>query len=179
MSEGGRASRSSAGHIEAAGSGEVNFLLGGQDARGMAGRRPLLNRCARPARPASLTHSLRRVDAQPDPERLAPATVLTLRRTPHACAGRYRWSSWGKKTPLAARRRCPPLPAQLLPRDAGACRSRPPQAMPCSLFEPARKAGLLRLPLHPWEGMPPSVYALAACVSRQRPNCHMCRLYKA
>ena len=84
----------------------------------MAGRRPLLNRCARPARPASHMHSLRRVDAQPDPERLAPATVLTLRRTPHACAGRCRLSSWGQKAPLAARCRCPPLPSTQLPPDA-------------------------------------------------------------
>ena len=31
MSEGGRAFRSSAGHLEARGSGEVNFLLGRQE----------------------------------------------------------------------------------------------------------------------------------------------------
>ena len=174
-----RALRSSAGHVEAAGSGEANFLLGGQDARGMAGRRPLLNRCARPARPASLTHSLRRVDAQPDPERLAPATVLTLRRTPHACAGRYLGRSWAPTTPPAARCRCPPLSSRLLPRDTSAGSRRPPQAPAAFRFEPARRAGLLWHPLHPWEGVPSCVGALSGSVHRERTNCHMCCLYKA
>ena len=164
---------------EAAGHGGGEPASRPPDARGMAGRRPLPDRCARPARPASLTHSLRRVDAQPDPERLAPATVLTLRRTPHACAGRYPGSSWAPTTPLDARWRCPPLPSRQVPRDVSAGSRRPPQAMPCHRFEPARMAALLWHPQHPWEGVPPSVCALAACVYRQRANCHLCRLYKA
>ena len=111
---------------EAAGHGGGELASRPPDARGMAGQRPLPDRCARPARPASHIHSLRRVDAQPDPERLAPAAVLTLCRTPHACAGRCRLSSWVKKKPLAARCRCPPLPSTQLPPDASAGSRQPP-----------------------------------------------------
>ena len=74
-------------------------------------------RCARPARPAPPTHSRELLDAQPDREPLAPATVLTLPRTPCACVaqatGRFRFScaSWasscrGQATPPGARCWC-------------------------------------------------------------------------
>ena len=159
------------------GGGQLPFR--GQRARPGAGQRPLIDRCARPARPASHMHSLRRVDAQPDSERLAPATVLTLRRTPHACAGRYPGRSWAPTTPPDARCRCPPLSSRLLPRDRSAGRRRPPQAPAVLRCELARKAGLLWHPLHPWEGVPSCVGALSGSVYRERTNCHMCCLYKA
>ena len=144
----------------------------------MAGRRPLLDRCARRQRPPPHIHSLRRVDAQPDLERLAPATVLTLCRTPHACAGRFRWRSWGQNPPPDARCGCPPLPSRQVPRVASAGRRKPPLVPAVLRFEPARTGTLLGHPKHPWEGVPPAVCDLSGCVCRERVNCHTCRLYK-
>ena len=145
----------------------------------MAGRRPLLTRCARPARPASHTDSLRRVATTPDPERLAPAAVLTLHRTPRACSGRFPGSSRGQSDFLAAAPRCPPLQSRQLQRDASARSRRPPQVFAVMLRESARMAALLRLPQHPWEREPSSVFTLSISVRRERANCHMCHLYKA
>ena len=146
----------------------------------MAGRRPLLTRCARPARPASHTDSLRRVATTPDPERLAPAAVLTLHRTPRACSGRFPGSPWGQKAYLAARCRRPPLPRRQVPRPrvASAGRRKPPLVPAVLRFEPARTGTLLGHPKHPWEGVPPAVCDLSGSVRRERANCHICRLYK-
>jgi hypothetical protein len=104
--------------------------------------------------------------------------VLTLHRTPHACAGRYLGSSWGQMAYIDGRCRCPPLPSRQLQRGASARCRRPPQALPCSWFEPARMAALLRLPKHPWGREPSSVFDMSGSVRPRRANCHMCRLYK-
>ena len=145
----------------------------------MAGRRPLLTRCARPARPASHTDSLRRVATTPDPERLAPAAVLTLHRTPRACSGRFPGSSRGQSDFLAAAPRCPPLQSRQLQRDASARSRQPPQVPAAFRSGYARIPARLWHPQHPWEGVPTWNDALSRHVARDRANCHMCRLYKA
>ena len=144
----------------------------------MAGRRPLLNRCARPAPPTPPTHSPWRVDAPPDSERLAPAAALTLHRTPRACTGRFLWSSWVQMAYLDARCRCPPLPSRQLQRGASAHCWWLPQVPALFCFDPARTAELLGHPEHPWDWEPPSISALSVSVRPERANCHMCRLYK-
>jgi hypothetical protein len=141
------------------------------DARGMAGRRPLLDRCARPAHPAPPIHSPWRVNAQPAPERPAPAAALTLHCTPRACSGRFPGSSRGQSDFLAAAPRSPPLPSRQLQRGASARCWRPPQVSAMSLSVPAPTAALLRHPQHPWEGEPRSVFDLSGCVGPERANC--------
>ena len=126
----------------------------------------------RPASPPSPpTHSLRRVATTTNPDRLAPAAVLTLHRTPHACAGRYLGSSWGQRDYVDARCCCPPLSAHLLPRDASAASRRPPQVPAAFRSGSARMAALLGHPQHPWEGVPTSVCDLSGCVGPERANC--------
>ena len=144
------------------------------------GRPKAFHRQVRPASPPfSAPHYRERLDAQPDREALAPATVLTLPRTPRACPGRFPGSSWGQTTPLGARCWCPPLGGRQLPRDASARSRRPPQVFAVLLSKSARTAALLWHPKHPWEGVPPSVYDLSGSVRRERANCHMCHMYKA
>ena len=130
------------------------------------------------ARPPPHIHSRERLDAQPAPERLAPAAALTLCRTPHASAGRFLGSSWGQMAYLAAECRCPPLPSRQLQRGASAHCWWLPQVPALFCFDPARTAELLGHPEHPWDWEPPSVSALSGSVRRERANCHMCRLYK-
>ena len=123
----------------------------------------------RPASPPfSAPHYRERLDAQPDREALAPATVLTLARTPRACPGRFPGSSWGQTTPLGARCWCPPLGGRQLPRDASARRRRSPQVPAVSLGDQARTAARLRHLQHPWQREPPSNFDLSGCVGPER-----------
>ena len=138
----------------------------------MAGRRPLLTRCARPAPPTPPTHSPWRIDAPPDSERLAPAAALTLHRTPNGATGSRSSSPWVQKAYLAAPCRCPPLPVCQLARDASARRRRPPLVSAVSLRDPATPAAALPQHLqHPWQREPPSNFDLSGCVGPERANC--------
>ena len=121
--------------------------------------------------PCAHIHSRERLDAQPAPERPAPAAALTLHCTPRACSGRFPGSSRGQSDFLAAAPRSPPLQSRQLQWDASACSRRPPQVPALSLSVPAPTAALLRHPQHPWEGEPRSVFDLSGCVGPERANC--------
>ena len=124
----------------------------------------------RPASPPSPpTHSLRRVATTTNPDRLAPAAVLTLPRPLHACSGRFPGSSWATMDYPDARFRSPLLQSRQLQREASA-RSREPPQVPAALRSglaciPAR----LWHPQHPWEGVPTSVCDLSGCVGPRTP----------
>ena len=143
----------------------------------MAGRRPLLNRCARPAHPAPPTHSPWRIDAPPDSERLAPAAAMTLQCTPRASSGRFPGSSWIQMAYLGTRLRSPPLPSRQLPWDASARSKRLPQVPAASLSDPVPIAALLWHLQHPWQREPPSNFDMSGCVGPERANCpRLCRI---
>ena len=130
----------------------------------------------RQVRPASLIsaaiHSRERLDAQPAPEHLAPAIVLTLPRTLRACSGRFPGSSRGQSDFLAAAPRCPPLQSRQLQRDASARSRQPPQVPAAFRSGSARTPARLWHLQHPWEGVPTWNDALSRHVARDRANCH-------
>ena len=149
-------------------------------ARSTSNGRPKASpRQVRPASPlAPHMHSLRRVATTPDPDRLAPAAVLTLRRIPRACSGRYPARSWGQMDRVDARCCCPLLSARQLPRDAGAGSRRPLQAPVAFRSEPARTAAHHGHHQHLWERQPSCFRDRSGSVRRQRANCRLCHLYK-
>ena len=143
--------------------GEANFLFAGNEH--VQGPAEGLSSAGAPGQPGHAAHPL--AAARGHHNRSRPP--CTCRRAdsslhPTCLRRRYLGISWGQSDFVVARFRCPPLLAQQLTVDTSARSRRPPQVFAVMLRESARMAALLRLPQHPWEREPSSVFTLSISV---------------